>query len=49
MTTRGFGEQEFVQIGRWISQMLRAPDSEETATRVRSEVNALCAQFPLPY
>ena len=49
MTTRGFGEQEFVQIGRWISQMLRAPDSEETAARVRSEVNALCAQFPLPY
>ena len=49
MTTRGFGEQEFVQIGRWISKMLRAPDSEETAAEVRAEVNALCAQFPLPY
>ena len=49
MTTRGFREREFVQIGRWISKMLRAPDSQETAAEVRAEVNALCAQFPLPY
>jgi glycine hydroxymethyltransferase len=49
MTSRGFGESEFVQIGHWISRLLRAPESQETADLVRAEVNALCRQFPLPY
>jgi glycine hydroxymethyltransferase len=49
MTSRGFGASEFVQIGHWINRLLRAPESQETADSVRAEVNALCAQFPLPY
>lgn len=49
MTTRGFGEQEFVQVGRWIAKLLRHPEDAEMAGAVRAEVNALCARFPLPY
>ncbi|MEE2836397.1 MAG: serine hydroxymethyltransferase [Myxococcota bacterium] len=49
MTTRGFGEQEFVQVGRWIAKLLRHPEDAEMAGVVRAEVNALCARFPLPY
>ena len=49
MTTRGFGEQEFVQVGRWIAKLLRHPEDAEVAGAVRAEVNALCARFPLPY
>ena len=49
MTTRGFGEQEFVQVGRWIAKLLRHPEDAAMAGAVRAEVNALCARFPLPY
>jgi len=49
MTSRGFGEEEFVQIGRWIAQLLRAPEDQDLATKIRGEVNALCAKYPLPY
>ena len=44
MTTRGFGEEEFAQVGRWISEVLvdrRDPEA------VRSEVIALTEKFPL--
>jgi glycine hydroxymethyltransferase len=49
MTTRGFVEKDFVQIGNWIAQVLRAPEDEELAQRVCGEVNALCRLHPLPY
>lgn len=52
-TTRGFGEEEFRQIGRWIVQIVdglaaNGPDGNtETEARVAAEVKALCARFPL--
>ncbi|MFC0202214.1 serine hydroxymethyltransferase [Paracoccus rhizosphaerae] len=52
-TTRGFGEEEFRQIGRWIVQIVdglaaNGPESNtETEARVADEVKALCALFPL--
>jgi glycine hydroxymethyltransferase len=49
MTTRGFGEAEFVQIAHWIADLLEAPEDEGLADRVRAEVHTLCAGFPLPY
>ena len=52
-TTRGFGEAEFRQIGRWIVAVtdgLAAHGEEqngEAEARVKAEVAALCARFPI--
>ena len=49
-TTRGFGEAEFTQIGTWIGEIVDAVASgESTATedRIREDVKALTAQFPI--
>ena len=52
-TTRGFGEAEFRQIARWITEVvdgLAANGEDGNATveaKVRAEVEMLCAKFPL--
>ncbi len=51
-TTRGFSEPEFRQIGRWIVEVLDAlsetPDGDPAVEeKVRREVSALCARFPI--
>ncbi|TKC81285.1 serine hydroxymethyltransferase [Trinickia terrae] len=51
-TTRGFGVDEFRQIGRLILQVFEAlrkhPDGDaETEQRVRREIFALCERFPI--
>ena len=52
-TTRGFGEAEFRQISRWIVEVvdgLAANGEEgnaEVEAKVKAEVEALCARFPL--
>ena len=52
-TTRGFKEEEFRQIARWIVEVVDglAENGEagnaETEARVAGEVQALCARFPL--
>ena len=52
-TTRGFAEQEFRQIARWIIEVvdgLAANGEEgnaEVEAKVRAEVKALCDRFPL--
>ncbi|WP_434361875.1 serine hydroxymethyltransferase [Parasalinivibrio latis] len=51
-TSRGFGADEFRQIGNWIGDVLDAlVDSPEgnpdVENRVRKEVEALCRRFPL--
>jgi glycine hydroxymethyltransferase len=51
-TTRGFGTEEFRQIGRWIGEVLRglarhANDNATTEARVRQEIAALCERFPV--
>ena len=52
-TTRGFGEEEFRQVGRWITEVvdgLAANGEEGNSTveaKVRAEVEALCKQFPI--
>ncbi len=45
-TTRGFGEKEFVQIGLWITDILRN-DTEENIAKIGQEVKDLCKQFPI--
>jgi glycine hydroxymethyltransferase len=52
-TTRGFGEAEFRQIADWIVEVVDglAANGEdgngEVEAKVRAEVEALCAKFPL--
>jgi glycine hydroxymethyltransferase len=48
LTTRGLGPQEMQCIGNWILQILKAPDDESLAKRIRGEVLQLCKQFPVP-
>jgi len=51
-TTRGFGPSEFRRVGAWIVEVLRAlakaPGGDAPVeARVREEVAALCARFPI--
>jgi glycine hydroxymethyltransferase len=49
-TTRGFGEEEFTQIGNWIGEIVDAVatgDSTSAEDRIRDEVKALTAQYPI--
>lgn len=49
-TTRGFGKREFEQIGNWIGDIvdaLAAGNAEKEVRRVKKEVTALCAKFPI--
>ena len=51
-TTRGFGNEEFVQIGHLIGDVLdglakNPDDNKAVETRVREDVRALCRAFPI--
>ncbi len=52
-TTRGFGEAEFRQIGDWIIEVVDglaangAEGNAEVEAKVKAEVEALCARFPM--
>ncbi|MDH2325433.1 serine hydroxymethyltransferase [Cereibacter sp. SYSU M97828] len=52
-TTRGFKEEEFRQIARWIVEVVDGlaangdAGNDEVEAKVRAEVQALCAKFPL--
>jgi glycine hydroxymethyltransferase len=49
-TTRGFTEADFRQIGKWIAEVLAAErdgTAAETVVKVRGEVEALCAKYPI--
>jgi glycine hydroxymethyltransferase len=49
-TTRGFDRAAFVQIGRWIVQVLDelvAGDAVQVCRATRQEVSSLCAEFPI--
>ncbi len=48
VATRGMGPDEMRQIADWIAQILRAPEDAALAGRVRAEVKALAARFPVP-
>jgi glycine hydroxymethyltransferase len=47
LTSRGFGKAEMVQVAALIGRVLDAPADEASLARVRAEVKALCAAFPM--
>ena len=49
-TTRGFGTKEFEQIGNWIGDIvdaMSAGDADKAVAKVKQQVIALCAKFPI--
>ncbi len=47
ITTRGFGLDESRQVGTWIADVLDGMGDESVVQRVRREVLAICARFPV--
>jgi glycine hydroxymethyltransferase len=54
LTSRGMGESEMREVGRWLDEVVtavagdNADVAESTITRVRAEVTELTARFPTP-
>jgi len=48
VTTRGMEEAEMKQIATWIGDVLKNVEDEETIKRVKQEVIAMTANFPVP-
>ena len=48
LTTRGMQAAEMRTVAGWILEVLRAPDDEKVAERIRGQVADLCGQFPVP-
>lgn len=47
LTTRGLGEDEMKQIGKWIGTILKNAEDENVRKTIRAEVESLSQQFPL--
>lgn len=47
ITTRGFKEKEVVLLSHWIAEVLDNIHKEEIITHIKSDVLALCRQFPV--
>ncbi|HEV2280824.1 MAG TPA: serine hydroxymethyltransferase [bacterium] len=47
LTTRGMRTAEMRQVAAWIDAVLSAPEDAAVQARVRDEVRALCAAFPI--
>ena len=47
VTTRGYGEQDCVDLAGWLCDVLDAPQDEAVIARVRDAVAAQCARYPV--
>ena len=47
MTTRGFQEEEFRQVARWITTVLKNLEDEALKAKLRQEVMEMTARYPL--
>ena len=47
LTTRGMGETEMRQVVQWIDSAISDPDNDQLLTSIRSDVEALCSNFPI--
>ncbi len=47
MTSRGFKEKEFEQVGRWIARALKQIEDETELAKIREEVRALTVNYPI--
>lgn len=49
MTTRGFKEEEFRQLGHWIGRTIKHKDDPEELARIRKEVLECTKKFPIRF
>lgn len=47
VTTRGMGPEELRQVAAWIGEILRDVENLDLQSRVRAQVQVLCARFPV--
>ncbi len=47
MTTRGFKEEQFIQIARWIDDICRHPKDKDAHQKIYEQVLELCSQYDL--
>ncbi len=47
VTTRGYGEQDCIDLANWIADILDAPADEAVITRVREAVTTQCRKYPV--
>lgn len=47
MTTRGFKEEEFKQLGHWIARTIKNKDNPDELARIREEVLECTEKFPI--
>ena len=47
VTTRGYGEQDCIDLAGWMCDVLDAPDDEAVIAWVREQVSAQCARHPV--
>jgi glycine hydroxymethyltransferase len=47
-TSRGMGQAEFEQIGRWIAAIARNPQDSDLVAETKNEVIELASRFPVP-
>jgi glycine hydroxymethyltransferase len=48
LTTRGMREDEMKRVGKWILDVLRAPNEEGVLQRVRGEIGEFTKTYPVP-
>ena len=47
VTTRGYGEQDCIDLANWIADVLDAPSDESVIASVREKVTAQCRKYPV--
>jgi glycine hydroxymethyltransferase len=47
-TTRGMQKQEMKKIANWIISALKNHTDESNLSQIKSEVESMCLQFPVP-
>ena len=47
VTTRGYGEQDCVDLANWMCDVLDAPNDEAVIERVRGQVTEQCRKYPV--
>lgn len=47
-TTRGLNEEHMRQLAAWMTDTLKSPSNEALHSSIKSEVETLCRQFPVP-
>jgi glycine hydroxymethyltransferase len=48
VTTRGFKEEEMVQVGEWISAVISEPENEHLIDEIAADISSFCRDYPPP-